>query len=238
METYLFLNAKDRAAGKEDGKTSYCYKTAERVAAGKKGRDSDGFFLPYAMFRPHRGTGLLCSIFGETPSRKAEDVKAAQDMLAKEAYEHEVELLMCQTRSSELQIHGRFAKEDLSKEYYEKAAAEGLEMEAPEMTAPDTRQIILDAVTWRYDWIQRRKKDCYRFAELTLETKESGIPLGGDATLFIQDFIMDAAMMPEPNRVLIDYLYEAAWYSIYQYKYGAAGEKVPEPWYDKVGGGA
>lgn len=238
METYLFLNAKDRAAGKEVGKSDYYYKVAERVEAGKHGRDSEGFFLPYVMFRPHSGTGLLCSIFGETPARRLDDVKAAQDMLAKEAYEHEVELLMCQTRSGELQIHRRFATEDLSKEYYEKAVAEGLKMEAPEITAVDTRQIILDAVTWRYDWIQRRKKDCYRFAELTLEAKESGIPMGGDAALFIQDFIMDVATMPEPNRVLIDYLYEVAWYSIYQYKYGAVGKQIPEPWYDKAGGEA
>ena len=33
--------------------------------------------------------------------------------------------------------------------------------------------------------------------------------------------------MPEPNRKLIDCMYEAAWYSIYMFKYGLDGQKVP-----------
>ena len=38
--------------------------------------------------------------------------------------------------------------------------------------------------------------------------------------------------MPEPNRKLIDCMYEAAWYSIYMFKYGLDRQKVPAPWYE------
>ncbi len=42
--------------------------------------------------------------------------------------------------------------------------------------------------------------------------------------------------MPEPNRKLIDCMYEAAWHCIYMFKYGLDSQKVPAPWYDSVGG--
>ena len=45
-------------------------------------------------------------------------------------------------------------------------------------------------------------------------------------------FVRNAVLMPEPNRKLIDCMYEAAWYSIYMFKYGLDRQKVPAPWYD------
>ena len=127
---YKFLNAKDRAAERKRSSSvmdtdRYHYKTAPHVQTGKRKRDSDGFFTPYAMFRPYSGTGLLCAIFGETPARKTSDLRVTQDMLAKEAYEHEIELLMCQAKAYELQFHKRFCAEDRAEECYAKAVAAG-----------------------------------------------------------------------------------------------------------------
>lgn len=146
---YKFLNAKDRAAERKRSSSvmdtdRYHYKTATHVQTGKRKRDSDGFFTPYAMFRPYSGTGLLCAIFGETPARKTSDLRVTQDMLAKEAYEHEIELLMCQAKAYELQFHKRFCAEDRAEECYAKAVAAGKHPDAPKLTAEDTRQTILD----------------------------------------------------------------------------------------------
>ena len=49
---------------------------------------------------------------------------------------------------------------------------------------------------------------------------------------FVDLFVRNAVLMPEPNRKLIDCMYEAAWYSIYMFKYGLDRQKVPAPWYD------
>lgn len=81
---YKFLNAKDRASERKNSHgildtDRYHYKTAPHVQTGKRKRDSDGFFTPYAMFRPYSGTGLLCAIFGETPARKTSDLRVTQD---------------------------------------------------------------------------------------------------------------------------------------------------------------
>lgn len=80
---YKFLNAKDRAAERKRSSSvmdtdRYHYKTAPHVQTGKRKRDSDGFFTPYAMFRPYSGTGLLCAIFGETPARKTSDLRVTR----------------------------------------------------------------------------------------------------------------------------------------------------------------
>ena len=133
---YKFLNAKDRASERKNSHgildtDRYHYKTAPHVQIGKRKRDNDGFFTPYAMFRPYSGTGLLCAIFGETPARKTSDLRVTQDMLAKEAYEHEIELLMCQAKAYELQFHKRFCAEDRAEECYAKAVAAGEHPDAP-----------------------------------------------------------------------------------------------------------
>ena len=86
---YKFLNAKDRASERKNSHgildtDRYHYMTAPHVQTSKRKRDRDGFFTPYAMFRPYSGTGLLCAIFGETPARKTSDLRATQDMLRSE----------------------------------------------------------------------------------------------------------------------------------------------------------
>ena len=48
------------------------------------------------------------------------------------------------------------------------------------------------------------------------------------------EFIEEAAAMPEPNRKLVDFMYEAAWRILFEYRYGYPQDKVPAPWYDEV----
>ena len=55
-------------------------------------------------------------------------------------------------------------------------------------------------------------------------------------SIFIEQFIKKANELPEANRRLLDLLYETAWHTIYVFKYGTAPEKVPAPWYDRMGG--
>ncbi|BEI60383.1 hypothetical protein Blut17040_14120 [Blautia luti] len=235
---YKFLNAKDRATERKNSHSvldtdRYHYMTAPHVQTSKRKRDRDGFFTPYEMFHPYSGTGLLCAIFGETPARKTSDLRGTQDMLAKEAYEHEIELFMCQAKSYELQFYKRFCAEDRAEECYAKAVAAGKHPDAPKLTAEDTRQTILDAVTWRFDWIQQNKRKCYRFAEILIDAKEHRLVTDREEEEnFVDLFVRNAALMPEPNRKLIDCMYEAAWYSIYMFKYGLDRQKVPAPWYD------
>ena len=49
------------------------------------------------------------------------------------------------------------------------------------------------------------------------------------------EFIREAAAMPEPNRKLVDFMYEAAWHILFEYRYGYPQDKVPAPWYDCLG---
>ena len=51
----------------------------------------------------------------------------------------------------------------------------------------------------------------------------------------MEDFIREAAAMPEPNRKLVDFMYEVAWHILFEYRYGYPQDKVPAPWYDEVG---
>ena len=247
MKKPLFLRATDREQSKR--RTQYRYKTTEHVQNRKHKRDEDGFFIPIAMFHPYSGNGLLCEVLGTTPARRMADLRVQQDYLMKEAYEHEIEMLMCQMRLHELTFHRHFCTEDRAEERFarkmeasEKADAE---VEAPEMTAPDTRQVILSAVTWRYDWIQRYKKSCFQFAEavidckvLSVEKREVSLKRRGvslaEQEQFMEDFIKDAALMPEPNRKLVDFMYEVAWHILFEYRYGYPQDKVPAPWYDEV----
>ena len=248
MKKPLFLRATDREQSKR--RTQYRYKTTEHVQNRKHKRDEDGFFVPLAMFRPYNGSGLLCEVLGTTSARRMADLRVQQDYLMKEAYEHEIEMLMCQMRLHELAFHRHFCTEDRAEERYarkmeasEKADAE---VEAPEMTAQDTRQVILSAVTWRYDWIQRYKKSCFQFAEavidckvLSVEKREVSLKRRGvslaEQEQFMEAFIKDAALMPEPNRKLVDFMYEVAWHILFEYRYGYPQDKVPAPWYDEVG---
>ena len=250
MKKPLFLRATDREQSKR--RTQYRYKTTEHVQNRKHKRDEDGFFVPLAMFRPYNGSGLLCEVLGTTSARRMADLRVQQDYLMKEAYEHEIEMLMCQMRLHELAFHRHFCTEDRAEERYvrrveqhEHSGDTGVDAEAPEMTAQDTRQVILSAVTWRYDWIQRYKKSCFQFAEavidckvLSLEKQEVSLKRRGvslaEQEQIMEAFIKDAALMPEPNRKLVDFMYEVAWHILFEYRYGYPQDKVPVPWYDEV----
>ena len=109
MEKYLFLSAEDRRPAEE---SDYRYKKSKPVTAVKTKRDEDGFFIPWAMFRPIGEKGLLCELFGANPIRRAADLRMNRDLLMKEAYEHEVELLMCRIRASEIWMQQEFCKEE------------------------------------------------------------------------------------------------------------------------------
>lgn len=143
MNKPLFLRAADREQMKR--RTQYRYKTTEHVQNCKHKRDMDGFFIPFAMFRPYNGSGLLCEVLGMTPTRRMADLRVLQDYLMKEAYEHEIEMLMCQMRLHEFAFHRRFCTEDRAEERYTRkmdgianADAEAPEMTVPEMTGNDT----------------------------------------------------------------------------------------------------
>ena len=250
MKKPLFLRATDREQSKR--RTQYRYKTTEHVQNRKHKRDEDGFFVPLAMFRPYNGSGLLCEVLGTTSARRMADLRVQQDYLMKEAYEHEIEMLMCQMRLHELAFHRHFCTEDRAEERYvrrveqhEHSGDTGVDAEAPEMTAQDTRQVILSAVTWRYDWIQRYKKSCFQVAEavidckvLSVEKREVSLKRRGvslaEQEQIMEAFIKDAALMPEPNRKLVDFMYEVAWHILFEYRYGYPQDKVPVPWYDEV----
>lgn len=250
METPLFLRMKDRK--KNNHEKVIRYKTTEHVQNRKHKRDEDGFFVPLAMFRPYNGSGLLCEVLGTTSARRMADLRVQQDYLMKEAYEHEIEMLMCQMRLHELAFHRHFCTEDRAEERYvrrveqhEHSGDTGVDAEAPEMTAQDTRQVILSAVTWRYDWIQRYKKPCFQFAEAVIDCKmlsadkrdvalkRRGVSLAEQERL-TAEFIREAAAMPESNRKLVDFMYEAAWHILFEYRYSYPQDKVPAPWYDEV----
>ena len=246
MKKPLFLRAADREQTKR--RAQYRYKTTEHVQNRKHRRDVDGFFIPFAMFQPYNGSGLLCELLETTPARRMADLRFLQDYLMKEAYEHEIEMLMCQMRLHEFAFHRHFCAEDRAEERYARKmdGAENADAEAPEMTAPDTRQVILNAVTWRYDWIQRYKKPCFQFAEAVIDCKvlsadkrdvalkHRGVSVAEQEQL-MEDFIREAAAMPEPNRKLVDFMYEVAWHILFEYRYGYPQDKVPTPWYDCLG---
>ena len=245
MDKILFLRAADRERSKR--RAQYRYKTTKHVQNRKHKRDEDGFFIPIAMFRPYSGSGLLCEVLGTTPARRMTDLRVQQDYLMLEAYEHEMEMLMCQMRLHEFAFHRRFCTEDRAEERYVRKmdGAANVDAEAPEMTAPDTRQVILNAVTWRYDWIQLYKKPCFQFAEAVIDCKIlsedkrdvalkcRGVSLE-DQERLMAEFIREAAVMPEPNRELVDFMYEIAWRILFEYRYGYPQDKVPAPWYDEV----
>lgn len=247
MKKPLFLRAADRERSKR--RAQYRYKTTEHVQNHKHRRDMDGFFIPFAMFRPYNGSGLLCEVLGLTPARRMADLRFLQDYLMKEAYEHEIEMLMCQVRLHEFAFHRHFCEEDRAEERYARkmdgVANADADAKAPEMTAPDTRQVILNAVTWRYDWIQRYKKPCFQFAEAVIDCKvlsadkrDVALKRRGvsheEQERLMEEFIREAAAMPEPNRKLVDFMYEAAWRILFEYRYGYPQDKASAPWYDEV----
>ena len=155
-----------------------------------------------------------------------------RDLLMKEAYEHEVELLMCHIRASELWMQQEFCKEEQAMELYQKSKIQNM----PKLTPDGKRKVLLDALTWKYDCVQQYKKICFQFAEAVIAREKSQNVGNANREHFIEQFIKKANELPEANRRLLDLLYETAWHTIYVFKYGTALEKVPAPWYDRMGG--
>ena len=93
----------------------------------------------------------------------------------------------------------------------------------------------MNAVTWKYDWIQQNKKRCFQFAEVIIARQKNGGTKNLQESRFVEDFIQYAAALPEPNRRVLDMMYEAAWHIICIYRFGMTKDQVPEPWYDTVG---
>ena len=164
---------------------------------------------------------------------------------------------MCQMRLQELAFHRRFCTEDRAEERYVRRAERGersgeagvtvdasaiadANAEAPQTTAQDTRRVILNAATWRYDWIQQYKKPCFQFAEAVIDCKvfpqkkRRGVNLAEQERL-MAELIREAAAMPEPNRKLVDFMYETAWHILFEYRYGYSQDDIPAPWYDRPG---
>lgn len=155
-----------------------------------------------------------------------------RDLLLKEAYEHEVELLMCQIRMNELQMRQEFCKEEQVLELYQQSKLQNM----PQITPDHKRKILLDAVTWKYDCVQQYKKICFQFAEAVIGRERSKGSRNLNQEHFIEQVIRKVNELPEANRRVIDLLYETAWRTIFMFKYGVASEVVPAPWYDKTGG--
>lgn len=227
MNQNLFLNEKDR----HSEESPLIYKWAKPVTAVKAKRDADGFIAPWAMFRPLGDKGLFSELLGENTARRS-DLWLNRDLLGKEAYEHEIERLLCRVRLSELEVHQKFAKEDRAMELYR----QGRIQNQPKITSETTRKMWLDAITWKYDFVQQYKKRCFQFAEAVLiriALREQDVRGNDD---LIEKFIKTANKMPEANRFLLDQMYELAWDVVCVFKYGMDQDKVPAPWYDKVGG--
>ena len=228
MNKNLFLSQEDR----HSEESPLIYKWEKPVTALKAKRDADGFIAPWAMFRPLGDKGLFNAMLGENAVRRAADLRLNRDLLLKEIYEHEIEQLMCRVRLSEIETQQKFAKEDREMELYQ----QGRSQHQPKITSETTRKVWLDAITWKYDFIQRYKKRCFQFAEaVILRITLRGQDVCGNNDL-MEQFIEKANKMPEANRFLLDQMYELAWNVIYMFKYDVSPDKVPAPWYDKVRG--
>ena len=139
---------------------------------------------------------------------------------------------MCRVRLSEIETQQKFVKENRAMELYQ----QGRSQYQPKITSETTRKIWLDVITWKYDFIQQYKKRCFQFAEaviIRIALREQEVNGKND---LIEQFIEIANKMPEANRFLLDQMYELAWNVIYMFKYGVSSDKVPAPWYNKVGG--
>lgn len=239
MEKILFLNEKDRNAKSSNAKdrnadsapehSDYRYKNAKPVTAMKPKRDEAGFTIPYEMFRPVREPGLLCELLGDNPVRRTADLKMNFDFMVKDLYENEVSRLMHVVRFEELRCRLIFSSEDRAWERYNRLREKGQEATMPKVTPGENRKILLNAITWKYDWIQQHKKQCFRFAEAVYAQQVKGEM---SQSRFIEAFIQYAANLPEPNRRLLDEMYELAWYDIQLYPCSLEGKELVKPWYD------
>lgn len=92
---------------------------------------------------------------------------------------------------------------------------QGRSQHQPGVTSETTRKLWLDAITWKYDFIQQYKKQCFQFAEaviIRIALREQDVSGKND---LIEQFIEKANKLPEANRFLLDQMYELAWNVIY-----------------------
>ena len=145
-------------------------------------------------------------------------------------------------------------------EVNEQGSTAGIEKAVSEMSEAEKRRAIFNTITWQYDWIQQNKKRCFQFAEAVIDCKivanqkpstsfvcENGFikfvdrrmkPRGTnieDQKRIMEEFIREAAALPELNRALLDVMYEMAWYILFEYWYDCPQNRTPAPWYDEVG---
>lgn len=229
MEKILFLNEKDRNVGHDLEHGDYRYKTAKPVTGLKPKRDEVGFTTLYAMFRPIREPGLLCELLGDNPVRRTADLKMNFDFLVKDLYENEVSRLMYVVRLEELRCRLIFSNEDRAWERYTRLRGKGQQVAMPKVRSDESRKTLIKAITWKYDWIQQNKKQCFRFAEAVYARQMKGET---SQSRFIEAFIQYAANLPEPNRRLLDEMYDLAWYDIQLYPCSLEGKQLMKPWYD------
>ena len=181
MEKILFLNEKDRNAKNRNAQdcnasrppehSDYRYYNVKPVEVTGSKRDGDGFIKPHVMFRPVREVGLLSELCGDTPIRRYLDLRMNLNLLMKESYEHMIEQLMCNVRQKEVCCQLHFAKEDREWERYTSLSEKGRKVDMPQVTPEEHRRMILNAITWKYDWIQQNKKRCFQFAEAVIDCK-------------------------------------------------------------------
>ena len=221
MEKILFLNEKNRNAKNRNAQdcnasrphehSDYRYYNVKPVEVTGSKRDGDGFIKPHVMFRPVREVGLLSELCGDTPIRRYLDLRMNLNLLMKESYEHMIEQLMCNVRQKEVCCQLHFAKEDREWERYTSLSEKGRKVDMPQVTPEEHRRMILNAITWKYDWIQQNKKQCFQFAEAVIDSQREGGTKDLSQSRFMEQFIKYAAGLPEPNRNLIDAMYEAGW---------------------------
>ena len=118
---------------------------------------------------------------------------------------------------------------DMVESIYTRLREKGQQAAMPKVTSDESRKTHLNAITWKYDWIQQNKKKCFRFAEAVYERQVKGET---SQSRFIEAFIQHAANLPEPNRRLLDEMYELAWYDIQLYPCSLEGKRLVKPWYD------
>lgn len=132
-------------------------------------------------------------------------------------------------RLEELRCRLIFSSEDRAWERYNRLREKGQQATMPKVTSDESRMTLLDAIAWKYDWIQQNKKQCFRFAEAVYVRQMKGET---SQSRFIEAFIQYAANLPEPNRRLLDEMYELAWYDIQLYPCSLEGKRLVKPWYD------
>lgn len=166
----------------KSGKYSYQKAKGKIKPSPKWERDEEGFFLPTTEGAT-RHYGLLCAALGTTPQNRKIDIEHWLENLTKEAYEHDIQGLMCRIRNTEYRMLYKYAAIDARDEHTkEKESGHGgdsdrgdasVSFKAENRRFKDTisgdRGKLIDSLTWEYKWVQVYKKPCFLFALHTIE---------------------------------------------------------------------